>query len=75
MARDAAEVSQNDACFVFKIMNFALKIMNFALKMMRRYGTMSAADVFAPAIELAEEGFPLTKRGEKFFAGKNLDFY
>ena len=29
---------------------------------------MSAADVFAPAIALAERGFPLTKRGEKFFA-------
>jgi gamma-glutamyltranspeptidase len=37
------------------------------LEMLRRYGTMSAAEAFAPAIELAEQGFPMTKRGADFF--------
>ena len=39
------------------------------LEMLRRYGSgLGAAAVFAPAIELAAGGFPLTKRGEQFFA-------
>ena len=32
-----------------------------------RYGTMEAADVFLPAIEYAEHGFPLTAIGHAFF--------
>jgi gamma-glutamyltranspeptidase/glutathione hydrolase len=37
------------------------------LAALERYGTLSAAAVFAPAIELAEEGFAMTKKGSEFF--------
>ena len=36
---------------------------------LKRYGTMSLGDVFEPAIELAEEGFVVTKRDAASFAG------
>ena len=37
------------------------------LEALRRYGSMDAAAVFAPAIELAEGGFPLTVKNAWFF--------
>ena len=37
------------------------------LAALARYGSQSAAEVFAPAIELAEGGFALTKKGSEFF--------
>ena len=37
------------------------------LAALERYGSQSAAEVFAPAIELAEGGFALTKKGSEFF--------
>ena len=44
------------------------------LAVLERYGSgMDASAVFAPAIELAEGGFPLTKLGEVFFNGGYLD--
>ena len=39
------------------------------LESLRRYGSMEPADVFAPAIELAEGGFALTVKNAEFFAG------
>jgi gamma-glutamyltranspeptidase/glutathione hydrolase len=39
------------------------------LAALERYGTMDRAQVFAPAIEYAEEGFPLTINNHRFFAG------
>jgi gamma-glutamyltranspeptidase/glutathione hydrolase len=38
------------------------------LAALERYGSLSAATVFAPAIELAEDGFGMTKKGSEFFA-------
>lgn len=37
------------------------------LEALRRYGTMDAATVFAPAIEYAEQGFALTVKNSEFF--------
>jgi gamma-glutamyltranspeptidase/glutathione hydrolase len=37
------------------------------LAVLERFGSKSAAEVFAPAIELAEGGFGLTKKGSEFF--------
>ncbi|MCY3736958.1 MAG: gamma-glutamyltransferase [Gemmatimonadaceae bacterium] len=37
------------------------------MEALRRYGSMDAAAVFAPAIELAEGGFPLTVKNDWFF--------
>ena len=37
------------------------------LAALERFGTLSAAEVFAPAIELAEGGFAITKKGHEFF--------
>ena len=39
------------------------------LEALRRYGSMDAATVFAPAIEYAEQGFALTVKGNAFFSG------
>ena len=39
------------------------------MESLRRYGSMDAADVFQPAIELAEGGFALTVKNSSFFAG------
>ena len=39
------------------------------MESLRRYGSMDAADVFQPAIELAEGGFALTVKNSFFFAG------
>lgn len=36
---------------------------------LRRFGTMSLGDVFEPAIELAEQGVPLTRYNAQTFAG------
>jgi gamma-glutamyltranspeptidase/glutathione hydrolase len=36
---------------------------------LEKFGTLSALEVFAPAIELAEAGFPLTKFGQRQFPG------
>ena len=38
------------------------------LEGLRRYGTMDPATVFAPAIEYAEGGFPLTVKNHEFFS-------
>jgi gamma-glutamyltranspeptidase/glutathione hydrolase len=43
------------------------------MESLRRYGSMDAADVFAPAIELAEGGFPLSVKNSQFFAGNAND--
>ena len=43
------------------------------LEALRRYGSMEPADVFAPAIEYAEGGFPLTVKNAMFFAGNAND--
>ena len=37
------------------------------LEALTRYGTMDAGTVFAPAIELAEQGYPLTVKNSAFF--------
>jgi gamma-glutamyltranspeptidase/glutathione hydrolase len=39
------------------------------LAVLERYGSLAPSDVFAPAVELIEGGFPLTKLGEVFFNG------
>ena len=39
------------------------------LALLERYGTMTRDEVFAPAIELAENGFALTARNASFIAG------
>lgn len=38
-----------------------------------RYGNLSPAEVFAPAIEYAEQGFALTVKNAEFFAGSDAD--
>ena len=43
------------------------------MESLRKYGSMDAAAVFAPAIELAEEGFALTVKNASFFAGNVND--
>ena len=43
------------------------------LEALRRYGTMDAAAVFAPAIEYAEKGFALTVKNHAFFQGSAAD--
>ena len=39
------------------------------LAVLERFGSKSAAECFAPAIKLAEDGFPLTKYGSNQFPG------
>ena len=36
---------------------------------LERFGSKCAAECFAPAIKLAEDGFPLTKYGSNQFPG------
>lgn len=43
------------------------------LEALKRYGSMDAAAVFAPAIDYAENGFPLTVKNHFFFAGSAAD--
>ncbi|MBT6144137.1 MAG: gamma-glutamyltransferase [Gemmatimonadetes bacterium] len=43
------------------------------LEALRRYGSMEPADVFAPAIEYAENGFALTVKNAEFFSGNSND--
>ncbi len=43
------------------------------LEALKRYGTMDAKTVFAPAIEYAEDGFPLTVKNNAFFKGAATD--
>jgi len=44
------------------------------LEALRRYGTMDAATVFAPAIELAEQGFAVTVNNAAIFDGTADEF-
>ena len=39
------------------------------LALLDRYGSMDHADVFAPAIELAENGYAVTVKNAEFIAG------
>jgi gamma-glutamyltranspeptidase/glutathione hydrolase len=39
------------------------------LAALERYGSMPASDLFAPAIEYAEQGVPLTVKNAEFYAG------
>ena len=43
------------------------------LEALRRYGSMDAAAVFAPAVEQAEQGFALTVKNHEFFAASAPD--